>query len=281
MKTQKTPPDTYKLPESSLYTFPNIHQKYCASIWEMIRSRTMQLIAIQTLKKINPEKKSLYKKMLERKLSVEEALSLLKIVGRFLRWDTKVSYQFPENEENSIDYGLLFLEKLWDSECVIPCLEICLQILEQSDQSEIYGDIMSRYGIYPLYQWQKAILIYTSEKGEQRVYLWNGLLKSVVDYGEGINILEIDNILVRRDTGEKIGYVKTPDYEYHVLHTLNMWQYLVYWDIALQKWIVYFFNHETQEFERFTDSSWKSYFVVGWSQYGFSAKGKHDIIHIQ
>lgn len=72
----------------------------------------MQLIAIQTLKKINPEKKPLYKKMLERNLNREESLSLMKIVGRFLRWDTEVSYQFPENEERSLNYGLLYLEKL-------------------------------------------------------------------------------------------------------------------------------------------------------------------------
>jgi hypothetical protein len=273
--------DTWELPESDLSGFPNIHQKYCTNIWEMIRSRAMQLIATQTLKKINPKKRSLYKKMLERKLNVEEAISLIKIVGRFLRWDTKVSYQFPENEEESIDYGLLFLEKLWDKECIIPCLEIFLQILEQWDQSEIYENIMSRYGVYPLYQWQKIILIYTSDEGKQQVYLWNGLFKSVVDYGEGINILEIDTRLVRRDTGEKIGYIKTPNYEYHVLHTVNMWQYLVYWDIVLQKWIVYFFNYETKEFERFKDDIWKSYFVVQWSQYGFSAEWKHGMIHIQ
>lgn len=98
------PQNIDQTPISHLFELPNIHQNMCKSVEEMIRSRTMQLIAIQTLRKINPQKASLYKKMLERNLSIDEALSLIKIIGRFLRDDSTVLYQFPSNEENIVDF---------------------------------------------------------------------------------------------------------------------------------------------------------------------------------
>lgn len=94
----------------------------------------------------------------------------------------------------------------------------------------------------------------------------NGVLKNGVDYGEENNILDIGDALLRRDTGELIGYSKTPNYEFHVLTHHHAGVFLVYWDIELQRGIVYQYSKEKKEFEAKKGPYGEVCFIYSWAQ---------------
>lgn len=112
----------------------------------MVQSKLARVMGYITLKEINASKSSYYKKFIEKKLEISEAISLLKIVSRFLVNQTDIKVQFPADYENILDTALERLKTFGhQNQLEILCLEIIYTLIQDIDDEALIDETLSKY----------------------------------------------------------------------------------------------------------------------------------------